>query len=45
MTQRTIDEELVVIMGRSFQSLEKALFKHVRSMGLTPTQFIVLEML
>lgn len=45
MAQRTIDEKLVVIMGRSFQSLEKELFKHVRSMGLTPTQFIVLEML
>ena len=45
MVHQTIDEKLVVVMGRSFHSLEKALFKHVRSMGLTPTQFIVLEML
>jgi DNA-binding MarR family transcriptional regulator len=45
MAQQTIDEKLVVAMGRSFQALEKALFKHVRSAGLTPTQFIVLEML
>ena len=45
MTQQTINEKLIVAMGRSFQSLEKALFKHVRSAGLTPTQFIVLEML
>ncbi len=43
--QQNIDEKLLVVMGRCFQSLEKALFEHIRSTDFTPTQFAVLEML